>query len=74
MTNAPTTTQEQEEADFGRGPILWDADPAVCCAAFQLGACPHTEGGFDQWEDEAADEQAFRDAPPAPVATDDEPF
>jgi hypothetical protein len=23
---------------------LWDADPTVCCAAFQLGACVHTEG------------------------------
>lgn len=34
---------EQEERDFGRGPILWDADPSVCCAAFQLGACSHTE-------------------------------
>jgi len=35
---------EQEEAEFGRGPLLWDADPEVCCAAFQLGACCHTEG------------------------------
>lgn len=35
---------EQEERDFGRGPQLWDADPDVCCAAFQLGACEHTEG------------------------------
>lgn len=25
------------------GPVLWDADPDVCCAAFQLGACSHTE-------------------------------
>lgn len=30
---------------------LWDATPGVCCAAFQLGACPHTEA-FD-YEDEA---------------------
>lgn len=32
-----------EELEFGRGPRLWDADPDVCCAAFQLGACSHTE-------------------------------
>jgi hypothetical protein len=42
---------EQEERDFGRGPLLWDADPDVCCAAFQLGACIHTEGGFDEGYD-----------------------
>lgn len=22
---------------------LWDVGEGVCCAAFQLGACPHTE-------------------------------
>lgn len=32
------------------GPRLWDASPGVCCAAFQLGACCHTEA--DQGEDE----------------------
>lgn len=43
---------EQEERDFGRGPLLWDADPEVCCAAFQLGACIHTEGHeFDEGYD-----------------------
>jgi hypothetical protein len=41
---------EQEERDFGRGPLLWDADPEVCCAAFQLGACDHTESFDEQWE------------------------
>lgn len=30
---------------------LWDADPDVCCAAFQLGACAHTEG-FEQEDDD----------------------
>jgi hypothetical protein len=29
---------------------LWDADPNVCCAAFQTGACSHTED-YD-WEEE----------------------
>lgn len=45
--------------EFGRGPRLWDAGVAtgeVCCAAFQLGACEHTESGyFDEladWADE----------------------
>jgi hypothetical protein len=38
----PATIHESEEAEF-RGPLLWDADPDVCCAAFQLGACQHTE-------------------------------
>lgn len=32
-------------------PILWDADPDVCCAAFQLGACSHTEGAAYDYQD-----------------------
>jgi len=24
-------------------PVLWDATPGACCAAYQLGACSHTE-------------------------------
>lgn len=32
---------------------LWDADPDVCCAAFQLGACVHTEGDNDLYDIEA---------------------
>lgn len=28
-------------------PVLWDATPGVCCAAFQLGACIHTEYNDD---------------------------
>lgn len=34
---------EIEEAEFGQGPRPWDATPGVCCAAYQLGACSHTE-------------------------------
>ena len=36
---------------FDFGPRLWDADPGVCCAAFQLGACSHTES-YDYEETE----------------------
>jgi hypothetical protein len=36
------------EAEYG--PRLWDATPGVCCAAFQLGACPHTEGPDDDYD------------------------
>lgn len=47
--------QEIEERDFGQGPpLLWDATPGVCCAAFQLGACAHTEAfseeDWAEWE------------------------
>ena len=69
-----TTTFLPDHDDFDFGPRLWDADPDVCCAAFQLGACEHTEafdGGYDDDLDLAA-------APvPAPIAApvvDDEPF
>lgn len=41
--NHPMNEQEREEAEFGYGPRLWDATPGVCCAAYQLGACEHTE-------------------------------
>lgn len=34
---------EREELEYGFGPKLWDAGEGVCCAAFQLGACSHTE-------------------------------
>ena len=34
-------------------PLFWDADPDVCCAAYQLGACHHTED-FDQEDIDAA--------------------
>jgi len=41
-----------EELAYRDGPRPWDADPDVCCAAFQLGACVHTE---TLTEDEIAD-------------------
>lgn len=42
-----------EEIAFRDGPRLWDATPGVCCAAFQLGACLHTEGDEDDYRTEA---------------------
>lgn len=54
---------EIEESEFGRGPLLWDADPNVCCAAFQLGACEHTEGAA-----------AWDEADEFPVTTREELF
>ena len=42
---------EQEERDFGMSGALWDADPEVCCAAFQLGACVHTES-YEEYEED----------------------
>lgn len=72
-----TKTHEIDELEFGFGPRLWDADPDVCCAAFQLGACAHTESAYDDYLDalEAGDIPAIVEAP-AQVATltDDEPF
>jgi hypothetical protein len=41
-----THPHEIEEMEARFGPRLWDATPGVCCAAFQLGACAHTEA-FD---------------------------
>ena len=57
MMGPMTTIHEQEEIEFGYGPRLWDADPDVCCAAFQLGACEHTEAyaegdNFDPLDDD----------------------
>lgn len=56
--------------DLDPGPRLWDADPDVCCAAFQLGACAHTEALDDAdidaliaaWREEHPDEAAAADA------------
>lgn len=59
--------QAIEEAEFGRGPVLWDADPTVCCAAYQLGACVHTE--TDPWGDPADPPEYTPDDAPA----DDDP-
>lgn len=45
-----THPDEIEEMEMRFGPRLWDAGEGVCCAAFQLGACPHTEA-FDEEND-----------------------
>lgn len=45
---------DDRDEDYRDGPILWDADPDVCCAAYRLGACEHTESyAYDgeDWED-----------------------
>jgi|JI10StandDraft_1071094.scaffolds.fasta_scaffold4399153_1 hypothetical protein len=79
MLHHPHLIEEMEMRD---APRLWDADPDVCCAAFQLGACPHTEAfdPFDFAEEfaEAEAEQAaimgtvIVTAPAAPAI--EEPF
>lgn len=56
---------------------LWDADPTVCCAAAQLGACPHSEDAA--YEAALEDEAEARPVAPAPATPpvgveDDEPF
>ena len=40
-------------------PRLWDADPDVCCAAFQLGACAHMES-YDEPDDDYGPQSADR--------------
>jgi hypothetical protein len=40
---------EIEEREMQFGARLWDATPGVCCAAFQLGACEHTES-YDPYD------------------------
>jgi hypothetical protein len=75
---------EQEEIDYQFGPRLWDADPDVCCAAFQLGACVHTES-FDPNEAYGEPLPAYRtsdqiltalvaDGIVTSVSDDEEPF
>lgn len=51
FTTDMTNAHEIEEQEFGRSGALWDADPEVCCAAFQLGACEHTEAPYEDPED-----------------------
>lgn len=41
----------ESEDEFTGGPRLWTADPTACCAAYQLGACSHTEA-FEYAESE----------------------
>lgn len=63
---------ELEERDLGRGPLLWDADPDVCCAAFQLGACRHTEY-FDEerdLDDIGYDDEFVAIMEPCPICDD----
>jgi hypothetical protein len=67
-----TNLHEIEELEFGRDGGLWDADPDVCCAAFQLGACAHTESYVDDQHDE--DVAFVPAAPVAAVVTAEEPF
>lgn len=71
----PNHYGEDDFRDDDFGPRLWDATPGVCCAAFQLGACDHTEGydayDYDDEYDEAAAEQATI---LATVITAEEPF
>ncbi len=60
---------EIEEMEYRDGPKLWDADPDVCCAAYQLGACEHTEA----WDSDfyAEEEAAWRrDNPEEAAALD----
>ncbi len=37
--------------DTFEGPRLWDAGEGVCCAAYQLGACQHTENAAQDAQD-----------------------
>lgn len=54
----------------GPGPRLWDAGEGVCCAAYQLGACCHTEADDAEfyaeleaeWRRENPEEAARQDA------------
>ena len=46
-----------EELEHRDGPALWDASPDVCCAAFQLGACLHTEDAIAEMDDYFADQE-----------------
>lgn len=63
---------EIEEMEFGRDGGLWDAGEGVCCAAFQLGACSHTEGAQYEYEDEV--EEATIVTVPAVRTESEEPF
>lgn len=68
-----------EEIEHRFGPKLWDADPDVCCAAYQLGACPHTEA-YDpedyHYDDEDYDYEEGDDEPTwdVPLWDGDYPF
>lgn len=57
---------ELEEIEYRSGPVLWDATPGVCCAAYQLGCCDHTEAQV--FEDYAEVERLWREANPEEAA------
>jgi hypothetical protein len=63
---------EREEQEFGMGPKLWDAGEGVCCSAFQLGACAHTEAV--EIEDNEDEQLADVSRHELAAATNDEPF
>ena len=66
---------EIEEREYRDGPRLWDADPDVCCAAFQLGACPHTEAFEEPTDEELAELLDSADTVPlAEVSAIEQPF
>lgn len=58
---------EVEEAEFAMGPRLWDASPGVCCAAFQLGACCHTEAYDADIDQMLAVAEPYAEAPAVAV-------
>lgn len=60
---------ERREDREGPGPRLWDADPGVCCAAYQLGACDHTEAQVSEFYAEL-DAEWRRDFPEEAAASD----
>jgi len=62
MTTPATPTGYDDES---AGPRLWDAGAGVCCAAFQLGACSHTEGAY--YDDEDIEAEVARRAEEALV-------
>lgn len=75
-----STYHHPDDRPSDTGP-LWDAGAGVCCAAFQLGACAHTEGDdadFDLSDPELAEamaqEQAILRLLAAITAPDTSPF
>ena len=65
---------EIEEREYRDGPRLWDADPDVCCAAFQLGACAHTEAEAIDYDDIELRDEEIGLVPLAEVSTIEQPF
>lgn len=82
MSGMTTHPHEIEEIESQFGPRLWDATPGVCCAAFQLGACVHTESYGDPYEELspedraelAAAEERYQAQAAAAAEPDAEPF